>query len=322
MKNIALISTGGTIAGSGRMSEYEAGTLDVRSIIDSIPEIKSLANLKLFPLCSKDSNDITEKDWLALRDLCHQLEKDPSIDGIVITHGTDTFEETAFFLNLTLQNRKPVVMTGAMRPASAVSADGPMNLYEAVSLASHPNAYKAGVLAVFADTIYSARDLVKTNSLKTNAFDMGEYGALGFMRDEHVYFENMPYRKHTCESLFAHLEYSQLPRVGIFYVHAGADPQLLRYMLDHYDVIVLAGSGAGNYSNAIKTVVEEYDGPCRIVRSSRLLEGAVFESKIFDPEQKTIPSFKLSPHKARILLMVALVYTQDLEKLKMIFETY
>ena len=174
MKNIALISTGGTIAGSGRMSEYEAGTLDVRSIIDSIPEIKSLANLKLFPLCSKDSNDITEKDWLALRDLCHQLEKDPSIDGIVITHGTDTFEETAFFLNLTLQNRKPVVMTGAMRPASAVSADGPMNLYEAVSLASHPNAYKAGVLAVFADTIYSARDLVKTNSLKTNAFDMGE----------------------------------------------------------------------------------------------------------------------------------------------------
>lgn len=216
MKNIALISTGGTIAGSGRMSEYEAGTLDVRSIIDSIPEIKSLANLKLFPLCSKDSNDITEKDWLALRDLCHQLEKDPSIDGIVITHGTDTFEETAFFLNLTLQNRKPVVMTGAMRSASAVSADGPMNLYEAVSLASHPNAYKAGVLAVFADTIYSARDLVKTNSLKTNAFDMGEYGALGFMRDEHVYFENMPYRKHTCESLFAHLEYSQLPRVGIF----------------------------------------------------------------------------------------------------------
>lgn len=322
MKTIAIISTGGTIAGSGSVANYKAGQIDIESILSSIPQIEEVANVKVIDFASKDSNDITEQDWLEIRKLCHALEKDPDIDGIVITHGTDTFEETAFFLNLTLQNRKPVVMTGAMRPASAMSADGPMNLYQAVALAADPQSYKAGVLCVFSDTIYSGRDICKVNSLKTDAFTMGEAGALGIMLDTSVYFQNMPYRKHTYESLFAHLDFSKLPKVGIFYVHTGADSNMLTWMLDHYDGIVLAGSGSGNYSHEILDVIESYQGDCRIVRASRLFSGVAFDSPTFDPNEKMIPAYKLSPHKARILLMVALMYTQDINHLKTLFEMY
>lgn len=144
MKNIVIIATGGTIAGSGIASSYKTGQIDVNEILATIPRINELASIRLIDFCQKDSNDITEKDWLGLRSLCYALGCDKEVDGIVITHGTDSFEETAYFLNLTLDIDKPVVMTGAMRPATATSADGPMNLYEAVALACRPKAKDAG----------------------------------------------------------------------------------------------------------------------------------------------------------------------------------
>ena len=216
-KNITIIATGGTIAGRGsvgKSANYQAGTFDVEEIVQSIPQIRDLANLNTIQLCNVDSNDMGLDKWVELRNICHELEKNRYVDGIVITHGTDTLEETAFFLNLTLACHKPVVLTGSMRPATATSADGPMNLYQAVALACHMEAWQAGVLAVISDTIYSGRDLQKTNSYKTDAFKMGEFGSLGYMRDDHVYLLNSPFKKHTFQTIFSSRNFLCTYRLG------------------------------------------------------------------------------------------------------------
>lgn len=324
-KNITIVATGGTIAGRGSLGKsahYQAGTFNVDEIVQSIPQIRDLANLNTIQLCNVDSNDMGLEKWIELRRICHELEKDPHVDGIVITHGTDTLEETAFFLNLTLACHKPVVLTGSMRPATATSADGPMNLYQAVALACHMEAWQAGVLAVFSDTIYSGRDLLKTNSYKTDAFKMGEFGSLGYMRDDHVYLLNAPFKKHTFQTIFSKMDFDTLPQVEIFYIHTDSDPELLKYMLNQYDGLVLAGTGSGNYPTKIKEVLESYKGDCTIVRSSRVLEGAVFNSDVFDPNRVTIPAYKFSPQKARILLMLALNCTKNHETILSFFQEY
>lgn len=324
-KHIAIISTGGTIAGSGRMGEaatYRAGTLSVESILSSVSSIQELADLEVFSVCSKDSNDITEEDLFRIKVKAEELEQDDRFDGIVITHGTDTLEETAFFLNLVLNVSKPIVMTGAMRPATATSADGPMNLYQAVALAANPKAEKMGVLAVLSDTIYSGRDLTKVNSIKTDAFEVGDPGPIGYMQDDKAYLIHAPYRRHTIYSRFAIEQIPRLARVEIYYVHAQSDPDLLAYMLETYDGVIIAGSGSGNYSQEIREVIENYTGPALIVRTSRLLEGAAFESPVFDPLKKTIPAHRLSPHKARILTQLALSYGVPREEMPALFREY
>lgn len=325
MKTIAIIATGGTIAGSGQIGEaamYKAGTINVNDIVETIPQIEKIAHIKTYQLYNLDSNDIGLEQWLELRKMCHQLEADPEIDGIVITHGTDTLEETAFFLNLTLNCHKPVVLTGAMRPATATSADGPMNLYQAVALACSEDAYESGVLAVFSDTIYSGRDMQKTNSYKTDAFKMGEFGSLGYMRDDSVYLLNSPHKRHTFQTEFSHLDITKLPQVGIYYIHSDADDELLKYMLAKYDGVIIAGTGSGNYSSVIQNTIREYDGNAVIVRSSRVLEGAVFDSHIFDNEKKTVPALKFSAQKARILLQLICLITRDKTKIRDYFYEY
>ena len=132
MKNIVIIATGGTIAGSGdagKAADYQAGRISVSVILESVPSIRALAHLKTVQMCNIDSNDMDEERWIALRDLIDAYGADPDVDGIVGTHGTDTLEETAFFLNLTLRHDLPVVLTGSMRPATAASAAGPMFLF-------------------------------------------------------------------------------------------------------------------------------------------------------------------------------------------------
>ncbi|MBF0579130.1 asparaginase [Erysipelotrichaceae bacterium RD49] len=324
-KKVAIVATGGTIAGSGRIGEsaqYRAGTLSVNSILETIPQINELADLEVYPFCAKDSNDITLEDGLGLKTLVEELCQNPEIEGVVITHGTDTLEETSFFLNLILNVSKPVVMTGAMRPATATSADGPMNLYQSVALAAHPQAHNMGVLVVIGDTIYSGRDLTKINSIKTDAFEVADPGPVGYMQDDQVFMVHQPYRRHTVYSRFGQDPGPLDKRVEIFYVHINSDPNLLRYMLDTYDGVVIAGTGAGNYSSAIKEVIESYQGNCVIVRASRLLEGSAFDSPVFDPGKITIPALRLSPHKARLLLLLGLSHNLSKEEIKQLYREY
>lgn len=324
-KNIIIIATGGTIAGSGdagKAADYQAGRIDVSAIVSSVPAIADLAELTTIQLYNIDSNDMEEAKWLRLRDLINYYGKDPSVDGIVVTHGTDTLEETAFFLNLTISHDKPVVLTGSMRPATATSADGPMNLYQAVALACSKEAAHAGILAVFSDTIYSGRDIQKINSYKTDAFEIGDFGCLGYMRDDQVYFLSKSGKPHTSHSIFSSLKIEALPKVSIAYYHCGADPQLLSLLSANSDGLVIAGSGSGNYSSAWKEQLHCLAKDHIIVRSSRVLQGIVFDSPYFDPNRDTIPSYTLSPQKARILLMLSLLTTKDKDKIRLLFETY
>ena len=169
MKTIAIIATGGTIAGTGQKGKtavYHAGEIDIDSIIETIPEINEVAVLKTFQLMNIDSNEMTKKHWIRLKKDIEEILLDVTIDGAVVTHGTDTLDETAYFLTLTLNVRKPVVITGAMRPATATSADGPFNLYQAICLAIDDESYDQGVLALFSNTIYSGRDIQKVNNFK------------------------------------------------------------------------------------------------------------------------------------------------------------
>ena len=322
MKNIVIIATGGTIAGSGdagKAADYQAGRISVSDILESVPSIRSLAHLKTVQMCNIDSNDMDEERWIALRDLIDAYGADPYVDGIVVTHGTDTLEETAFFLNLTLRHDLPVVLTGSMRPATAASADGPMNLYQAVALACSEEARGAGVLAVFSDTIYSGRDIRKSNSYKTDAFEIGHFGSLGYMRDDQVCFLSRSRRPRTCSSPFSGMEITHLPRVSIAYWHCGADIGILDHMCEHSDGIVLAGSGSGNYGSTWQKHLHELASRHFIVRASRVPQGIVFDSPIFDPQGDTIPAYTFSPHKARILLMLALLKTRDREEIRRLF---
>lgn len=324
MKNILIIATGGTIAGSGdvgKAADYSAGRFNVEEILSSVPAIEKLANIRTIQMCNVDSNDMNPDRWIELRNLIHSCIKDSSIDGIVVTHGTDTLEETAFFLNLTLHTDIPIVMTGSMRPATSASADGPMNLYQAVALAASDKAKGAGVLAVFSDTIYSGRDIRKTNSYKTDAFEIDHFGSLGYMRDDQVYFLSRSQRPHTIHSPFSTMEINSFPDINIAYWYSGADSKLIEQLCKQGDGLIIAGSGSGNYGFTWQKTIQTLAKDHLIVRSSRVPQGIVFNSPYFDPEVDTIPAFTFPAHKARILLMLALMKTKDKSQIRSWFET-
>ena len=219
-----------------------------------------------------------------------------------------------------------LVVTAVIQSSSATTVmvvgfvnSGLMNLYQAVALACSEEARGAGVLAVFSDTIYSGRDIRKSNSYKTDAFEIGHFGSLGYMRDDQVCFLSRSRRPRTCSSPFSSMEITHLPRVSIAYWHCGADIGILDHMCEHSDGVVLAGSGSGNYGSAWQKHLHELASRHFIVRASRVPQGIVFDSPIFDPQGDTIPAYTFSPHKARILLMLALLKTRDREEIRRLF---
>lgn len=326
MKNIVIIATGGTIAGSGKIgkaTDYQAGKIDIKEIIDSIPMINEVANLRAIQLFNVDSNEMDEKHWLCLTKKINELANYDDVDGIVVTHGTDTLDETAYFLNLTVHTYKPVVLTGAMRPASATGADGPMNLYQAVCLASSDEALGHGVMALFSSTIYSGRDIQKVSNFKIDAFDQKDFGCLGYMYDDKVLMFSRTFKKHTLQSVFSKDLLEELPAVGIVYYYAGAKVDLLKTMADEHQGIVIIGSGSGNYSQVWLQEIERLTNQGIVfVRASRVNQGIVYKSDVFDPNNVCIPSNTLSGQKARVLLMLALSKTRNINEIRRIFDEY
>lgn len=322
MKKIAIIATGGTIAGrgaSGMTTNYKAGRIPVSEILRSIPDVSDRFKISLYSLMSIDSNEMGLNQWVLLKKTIEDIVASSAVDGVVITHGTDTIEETAYFLTLTLHTEKPVVLTGAMRPATAASADGPFNLYQAICLAGSSKAVGQGVLALFSSTIYSGRDIQKISNYKIDAFDKANT-ALGFMKDDEVYFNTTQNKKHTMGSLFSTMPLDHLPEVDIISYFAGARASLLDTGAKG---IVIMGSGMGNYSKAWyeEMKILHQKGVC-FVRASRVLDGIVFGDDVFDPDHICINAFTLSAHKSRILLMLSLAYTKNLEKIQEIFTEY
>lgn len=325
MKTIAIIATGGTIAGSGEKGKtavYHAGEIDIDSIIQTIPEINDVAVLKTYQLMNIDSNEMTKDHWIRLKKDIENILQDVTIDGAVVTHGTDTLDETAYFLTLTLNVRKPVVITGAMRPATATSADGPFNLYQAICLAINDESYDQGVLALFSNTIYSGRDIQKVNNFKIDAFDQKSLGCLGYMQDNEAYYYTKTNKKHTIYSIF-NGRIDTLPDVAIVYFYTGASSDILYYLAKENKGIVIAGSGSGNYSQEWLAAIEDLSKQGIVfVRSSRISQGIVYDNDVFDPHQLCIPANTLSPQKARVLLMLSLLKTQDVETIRKYFQTY
>lgn len=325
LKNIYILATGGTIAGigeEGKTNDYKAGEVDFKDLLSMIPSLSHKANISGEQILNVDSNEITTKDWLTIANKINNLSQ-RDIDGFVITHGTDTLDETAYFLNLVLKTNKPVVITGAMRPATATSADGPLNLYQAIALACSDAAKNHGTLVGFSDSIYSGRDVQKANTFKTDAFNVKDFGCLGIMKDDECYFFTKTLKTHTVNSIFHVEDIKKLPTVSVAYFSLGSDPAILDYFAEKSEGIVIAGSGSGDYSeNWIAKVKELEVKGIPVVRSSRIGSGIITQNAHMDQSENSIPGNTLSPQKARILLSLALTKTKDFAEIKRIFEEY
>lgn len=324
LKKVVILGTGGTIAGVGEpglTTGYFSGGMDIESLITGVPGLKDLAWLIGEQIANVNSDDITQEDWLRLTRRINELAKRDDIAGFVITHGTDTLEETAFFLNLTVKTRKPVVITGAMRPATALSPDGPFNLYQAVALAVSPEAAGKGVLAVFSDAIYSARDVQKGSTFHVDAFSSDDFGCLGYIRDTKPYFYNAPVKKHTVDSEFSVDCITELPKVAISYFHVDADPETLRFQYMKSDGLIIAGAGNGEMSLLWDREMQKFESIGKpIVITSRIHDGIVTLHR--QVPHNVFSGDTLNPQKARILLMLALTKTHSIEEIRGIFEIY
>lgn len=320
---VAILATGGTIAGSTESklatTGYTAGVLGVEVLIQAVPEIKELADITGEQIANVDSSNMTDEIWLKLAKRCNELLG--KVDGIVITHGTDTMEETAFFLNLVVKSDKPVVLVGAMRPATAMSADGPKNLYNAVALAANANAKGKGVMIAMNDKILGARDAQKTHTLNVSAFD---FGNLGYIVDGKVFFENANLKTHTKKAEFDVSKLKSLPKIDILYTYSNDGSAVAAKALFENGTkgIVVAGSGAGSIHTAQKEVLKELLAKgLKVVVSSRVKQGFV---AVGDEDKALgfISAQDLNPQKARVLLMLALTKTNESKKIWELFERY
>jgi L-asparaginase len=325
---IRLLATGGTIAGAqleGASRGYRAAAFSVEALLAAVPQLRSLAAIEVEQVAAIGSQDMDEAIWLRLAARAQAALERADIDGVVITHGTDTMEETAFFLNLVLRSEKPVVLVGAMRPATAISADGPMNLYNAAAVAAHPDVRGRGVLVVANDEVHFAREVAKTNTTQVGTFRSTNRGLAGLVNGGRLHLYGPPVRRHTVHSEFAVTEATALPRVEIIYAFAGMGRGLIdAAVAASAQGLVLAGVGDGNMSAAaLEAAAAAAAGGVAVVRSSRTGGGVVERSiEIDDDRRGFIAADELNPQKARVLLMLGLTRTCDARELQEMFYRY
>ena len=325
LPNVAVYATGGTIAGQSAASDktnYSAAKVGVDKLVQAVPELANIANVTSDQVAQIGSQDMSDAVWLTLaKKINAECGKK---DGFVITHGTDTMEETAYFLNLVTKSDKPVILVGAMRPATAISADGPMNLLEAVRVASTPEAKGKGVMIVMNDEINGARDVTKTNTTNPATFKSPELGAMGYVSGNKVRFYKQSTKRHTTNSEFDVSKLDTLPRVDIIYSHVDDD----RVMAD---AAVAAGAkgiihaGTGNGSIANPTMEGLKDAVAKgvvVVRSARVPNGATTVSLPMWTKAGFLESDTLNPQKSRLLLQLALTKTQDPKEIQRMFDQY
>lgn len=322
--SIVLLGTGGTIASSASAAtlvhDYEL-TDTIQSVLQAVPQVNFLARVRCEQVMQVESHAISNAELLATARRVEAVLRDPDVDGVVISHGTDTLEETAYFLNLTLKSTKPVVMVGAMRPASALSADGPLNLYNAFLVAACADAAGMGVLVVLNDRIASARDVTKMATTFTDAFGSHGQGNLGQIAGGGVHLFHVPARKHTVATEFTLNEIAGLPQVDILYDYQGAGAHLYQAAVESgAKGIVLAGSGNGSLSPAARAGAELASrAGVLFVRSSRVGQGVV-TPLAGDASLGLVAANSLNPQKARVLLMLALGKTRDFRIVQQYFD--
>jgi L-asparaginase len=327
---VVVLSTGGTIAGRGgsstSLTEYKSGEILGSQLVEAVPEIKKYADVRVEQIVNIGSTNLTTAVWLKLAQRINEIfATDPKVAGVVVTHGTNTMEETAYFLNLTVRHDNPVVLVGAQRPATAISADGPLNLLNAIRTAGSTEARGKGVLIVLNDEINGARDVTKSNTYRAEAFRSGELGFLGYVDADKVSFYRTSTKRHTSRSEFDVAGLSALPKVEILYSYLEAGTAPIKALGEAgVGGIVVAGTGAGGMSDPERAAIKAL-GPLDtrpvVVRSNRTGNGRVIARKDYDAEGM-VPGDNLSPQKARVLLMLALTRTRDLTEIRRVFSEY
>ena len=326
-KNIVILATGGTIAGAaptGTQVGYTSGQVGIDTMINAVPGIKDLANIKGEQISNVGSQDMSFEILLKLANRINELTSG-DVDGIVITHGTDTMEESAYFLNLTAKTDKPVVLVGSMRPSTAVSADGPLNLYNAVAVAADPQSRDRGVLVVMNDHIHAAHSLTKTSTTDVQTFMSPIRGLVGVVSYGKCDFYNTPPWKHTSGSEFNVSGVTKLPRVDIIYADVDMSPDLIDDSAKGgAKGIVIAGVGNGNMTQAaVDAAARAVTKGVVVVRSSRVTTGLVGRNvELNDDKLGFIASDELNPQKSRILLSLALLKPRSPSDIQQLFMTY
>jgi len=327
LPKVVILATGGTIAGAGESSTgsaYTSGQVKIDAMIDAVPNIRKLADLRGEQISNVGSQDMSVKIWIDLANRINELLAG-DVDGVVITHGTDTQEETAFFLNLVVKSDKPVVLTGSMRPSTALSADGPLNMYNAVAVAADPASKGRGVLVVMNDEIHSAHAVKKMITTPVQTFMSPQHGMLGTVIFGQIAYFHYPFGLHTTKSEFSVDGVKKLPRVDIVYGCADMSPDLVPILVKAgAKGIVIAGVGDGNMTAAtLEATKKAASKGVVIVRASRVPIGTVLlHGEVNDAEYGSVSSMDLNPQKARVLLMLALLKDRSREELQELFLKY
>ena len=328
LPTIVVLATGGTIAGAAAsdvQAGYTSGQVGVQQLLAAVPQAKKLATLRGEQISNIGSQDMNDEVWLKLAKRINELAAMADVDGIVITHGTDTIEETAYFLNLVVKSRKPVVLTAAMRPSTALSADGPLNFYNAVAVAANKDAAGRGVLVVVNDWIHGASSLTKTSTTAVQTFLSPLSGLVGTVAYGETEFYRGPVGKNTTQSEFSLDGVTALPRVDIVMAHENMDGALIdAAAAAGAKGIVIAGVGNGNMTaGALKALTAQAKKGVICVRSSRVTTGNVGRNvEVNDDEAGLVASLDLNPQKARVLLRLALLKQRSKEDLQRLFKEY
>ncbi|MBP6018537.1 MAG: asparaginase [Burkholderiaceae bacterium] len=317
---IMVLGTGGTIAATAQhatmLADY-AVTENINSVLTAVPELHKLADIQCQQVCNVDSRDMSNTLLLLIAGHALDALRRPDVDGIVITHGTDTLEETAYFLDLVLPLGKPVVLTGAMRPATALSPDGPLNLYNAVLLATSPLAHQRGVMVLMNDQVHAARFVTKTHTTQPDAFRSADHGCLGLIANGQLHMAQSPVPRSGAAGHFDASALHSLPLVDIIYDHQNAGQHLYTASVAAgARGIVFAGTGNGSLSaSAVAGAAYAVQHGVMCVRASRVGAGLVSASNQ-DAEQGLICAGALNPQKARILLMLSLALDRDIQQIQ------
>lgn len=330
LPKIKVLATGGTIAGAQATQAdagYKSGTFSVDDLIKAVPQLKNIAELSGEQVANIGSQTMNHEVWLKLAVRVNDVLSHDDVDGVVITHGTDTMEETAYFLSLVVKSDKPVVLVGSMRPATAISADGPINLYNGVALAGSPEAKGRGPLVVLNDTIHYAREAQKMHTTHMNTFDSPNRGIAGVMNTGKAFFYSNNTCRHTTRSDFSleGMKAEDLPLVVIVYSYVNLGGLMIDAMAEKgVKGIVLAGVGDGNTTDdALAALERAAKKGVAVVRCSRTGSGVVDRNvEVNDDKLGLIAGMELSAQKARILLMLGLTKTSDPKKLQEYFYEY
>lgn len=331
LPRVRILATGGTISRIGRHRlDYVAYTetgrqLTIQEMLARIPEVTEIARVEAEQFTNIASPAMTPQHLIGIaQGINHYFRIEPDLSGVVVTHGTATMEEIAYFLNLTVIDTRPVILTGAMRPPSVLGTDADVNLLAAIRTAISPSAVDRGVMVVFNDEISAAREVSKANTYRVETFKPGELGLLGYAdSDGAIVFYRSPTRRHTHQSTFEVDRLKSLPRVDVVYVYQGADGLLVDCLVERgVEGIVIASVGGGSLTPGIeKAAARAVQRGIAVVISSRVGHGRV----LLTPARQAlgvIAGDNLNPQKARVLLMLALATTHDPATIQGIFNEY